>query len=84
MKHPLLIFVTSIVVGVVLLGFVISMMGCEVEGSAFDNPHKLSSSIQYIKGPKGNCFAVVGARKTGSLSSTGIGMAWVPKDNCSK
>lgn len=56
--------------------------GCEIEPSKFDNINKFKEHTQYFLDHKGNCFAVIGTRKTGTLATTGIGLSLVPRNNC--
>lgn len=66
-----------------LVMVVITMfLGCETEAIRFDDPKKFEYKVQYFKDKNGNCFAVLGIRKTGSIAMSGIGLSFVPSENC--
>ena len=61
---------------------VLFLLGCETEPMSFDDPSKFASKVQYFKDAKGNCFAIIGIRRTGTAYMSGIGLTYVPKENC--
>ena len=74
----LLVFLATFVVA----SAVFSLCGCETEPMRFDSTAKFQGNVQYFRDYKGNCFAVLGIRRTGSLEMTGIGLSLVPDENC--
>ena len=62
---------------------ILFLVGCEAEPMAIDDPGtKYAPKLQYFKDGKGNCFAIVGIRRTGSMSSGGIGLTYIPQKAC--
>ena len=64
-----------------LLIAVVLMAGCSVNPSKVDDKYakEFASKIAYVKDARtGLCFALVGTRKTGHASESGLGMACVP------
>jgi hypothetical protein len=65
-----------------LLVMLFALFGCEVEQVSFDDVSKFKNKVQYFTDFRGNCFAMVGIRATGSVSMSGIGFTLVPLENC--
>jgi len=59
----------------------LSTLGCSVNAKKMDDEYvkDFVSNLQYGQDPKtGLCFAIISSRKTGSTSSSGIGITEVP------
>jgi len=67
----------------IVLGLVCSLLivGCSVNPSGISDDYakEFARKITYMRDDRtGLCFGVVATRKTGSVSSTGIGVTCVP------
>lgn len=69
---------------IVVLCFLFLFIGCETEPIQFENQHKFKDAVQYFMDKKGNCFAIIGIRRTGSAAMSGMGLTLVPHGNCAR
>jgi len=63
---------------------VVCLCGCSVNASKVDSDYakEFAENVRCAKGYAGGCWCFVASRKTGSVSTTGIGMALAPKEFC--
>jgi hypothetical protein len=67
----------------VLLLSLLAFSACSVEASKTPKrvAQDIADNITYVRDARtGLCFAVISARRTGSVSTTGLGLAQVPCD----
>ena len=68
----------------IVMMFVFFAVGCSVNASKMgrEEARGVADSLTYIRDVKtGLCFAVVASRQTGTVNSTGMGLAHVPCDS---
>jgi len=68
-----------------LVGALGIFTACSVNASKLDADYAkdFASNVRCATGYKGGCWCFVASRKTGSTSSTGIGMTLAPDSFCS-